>query len=429
MSELLQEQQPEVIEFSEWEGCKENIQPLKKGRKASSLRKVFAPLQTIQQQTNVPSTTTTTTAHDPTVICFQNHNEKMKLGVEREQWEKKLLEATEDPLLIWLEYLTWIEDSYPTLNKSSMFVETLQRCTRTFTSDSRYKNDRRFMLLWLRYADTCSDPIDVFTFMHTNGIGLDYAEFYIAWATVLEDRKDLRAADAVLDQGATRQAQPTERMKQYHEGFKQRFMESVMKNIQIQPQQPMSQISQQQQQQPIVNPLGFQRVAFNPLSTAQARSGDRPVAMQTPVSMTPIRSTQQQQQKPAIGGIRKPVKKTTNSAAVTKRKPFSTNFQVFDETSLPQAKRPRIAESSIPSIDFNQTSTRTLPFDLPKEQQQQQQWNYLPSEREQQKENQDQPTPWTSYKVPLQSDSLNAAFPVRPVTSQPMLFTVFEDEQ
>ena len=36
----------QVFDLSEWEGSKENVQPLKKGRNPLGLRNAFAPLQT-----------------------------------------------------------------------------------------------------------------------------------------------------------------------------------------------------------------------------------------------------------------------------------------------------------------------------------------------------------------------------------------------
>jgi checkpoint serine/threonine-protein kinase len=189
-----------IYEFAEWEGHKENIQPLKRGRKPSELRRQFAPLQTISEEHVLDST-----------ICYANHNDKHKLAYERGQWEQKVNQPSMDPLQTWMDYLRWIEDNYPNLPPQSRYIETLQTLTRGFVSNpdlmNRYRNDERLVNVWLKYADMCEDPTDVFAYMDTNGMGTEHAQFHIQWANFLENRQDYKAADAVLQLGVQREAQ------------------------------------------------------------------------------------------------------------------------------------------------------------------------------------------------------------------------------
>jgi hypothetical protein len=440
-----------VVNFSEWEGSKENIQPLKRGRKASELRKAFAPLQTIERNEESEEPPPHRILHDPTIVCFNNHNNKIKLSIEREQWEQKILSLQqqqyheEDPLKTWMDYLTWIEDNYPSLDKASQFVNVLQRCTREFVNHPRYINDRRYLLLWLRYADTCNDPIDVYTYLHTNAIGVDHADLYISWAQVLEDRKDFRAADSVLERGLNRGAQPLKRLQLCYESFKHRFMENIIKQSRQQQQQLVSAARQQQNGFDFSEngAQNFQRVAFNLLSHTQSISTtQRPTAMQMPTSITPMRSNMSRAS--ASGFARTRTTKLSASSSRTKKSSTNNNFQVFDET-YPQPtsitptskKRRTVPYSGSSQIDFGQLSSRILPFDLPIDQQQQQAWNYLPSERESEKENHDLPTQWTNYRVPQREcdpfvqSSYSVTVPLvqqQQQQQQGLSFTIFEDD-
>jgi DNA-binding LytR/AlgR family response regulator len=50
-------------------------------------------------------------------------------------------------------------------------LEALERATRAFVADERYRNDARFVELWVAYADLLPDPAEVFKFLHARRIG------------------------------------------------------------------------------------------------------------------------------------------------------------------------------------------------------------------------------------------------------------------
>lgn len=51
-------------------------------------------------------------------------------------------------------------------------TEILERCTKKFRSYEQYKSDERYLRICLKYADCCSDPLDVFKFLEEWEIGV-----------------------------------------------------------------------------------------------------------------------------------------------------------------------------------------------------------------------------------------------------------------
>jgi hypothetical protein len=101
-------------------------------------------------------------------------------------------------------------------------VELLERCTRTFTHDPRYRNDERYIKvlyscvigwiahatvparlwqLWIKYADCMTDPDEIFKFMHKNKIGARVALFWVAWAFVNEKAGNDKFTDKLFVKG------------------------------------------------------------------------------------------------------------------------------------------------------------------------------------------------------------------------------------
>eukprot|EP01135_Chromosphaera_perkinsii_P002829 Nk52_evm19s228 gene=Nk52_evmTU19s228 len=193
----------------EWEYSKENIQPLRKGRNIGLLQK------TLQMQKQQP------------VTGVESVHEK-----EREEFEKRLqsseMEDSDDPLELWLEYIKWNQEAYPSGNNPK-YIEVLERCNNEFKEDERYKNDPRYLRNWLTYANCCSDPTDVYTFLRVNEIGTSLALLYEAWAGMYENRGFPAKADKVYEEGIRMNARPIERLKKRHREFQIRLTASIKK--------------------------------------------------------------------------------------------------------------------------------------------------------------------------------------------------------
>ncbi|RLN97582.1 hypothetical protein BBJ28_00010322 [Nothophytophthora sp. Chile5] len=176
----------------EWETSKENVMPLKRGR-------------------NVPDLNKALHAHD----SFQA---KVRLDDEVKGKEEAIRAYEgDDPLAGWVEYIRWLEVKMPEDTRRKFTA--LEKCTRALKDNPRYRNDLRYIRLWIQYvraafsrmplvemqgwytmdcnsgmsdsgcmlqADLVSNPKDIFKYLYQNKIGEHVSLFYIGWAYVLE---------------------------------------------------------------------------------------------------------------------------------------------------------------------------------------------------------------------------------------------------
>lgn len=102
------------------------------------------------------------------------------------------LKNAEDPLAVYDEFIKWTLQSYPPeLIPRSGLIESLEETVREFRSDKTYKGDRRYLKIWLTYAqyvdDTEEDPaVEVYKYLLKQGVGTAYAQLYEDYALCLE---------------------------------------------------------------------------------------------------------------------------------------------------------------------------------------------------------------------------------------------------
>ncbi|OQR87335.1 hypothetical protein THRCLA_10470, partial [Thraustotheca clavata] len=185
-----------------WELCKENVMPVVKGRNVSKLNSLLIKSNSLELKTELQK------------------SEKM--------YEERLLHYTgTDPLEVWCEYLGWILENYPSDTTKSFAL--LDRVTRQFTSNRQYRNDPRYLRLWIQYIDRHDKPLDVFKFLYKNRVGDRLALFYMAWALLLEKRDDVKNAELIYAKGIEKKAEPLEALKRKHSEFEKRVSQKWLK--------------------------------------------------------------------------------------------------------------------------------------------------------------------------------------------------------
>eukprot|EP00457_Paulinella_chromatophora_P006511 gb/GEZN01006529.1/.p1 GENE.gb/GEZN01006529.1/~~gb/GEZN01006529.1/.p1 ORF type:complete len:481 (+),score=70.28 gb/GEZN01006529.1/:54-1445(+) len=191
--------------MAEIEPSKENIQPLKGGRDAVKLVKA---------------------------LRLQNDPVKQEgvLAKERAQHEAKIhLYSGEDPLSPWLDYIVWTRSSHTTAGTEAHHIQLLEKCTRNFKDDLKYRDDQRYLKVWIMYADAVPDPTEIFAFLKANKIGVTHALLYEAWAMALEDQGKVSKADKVLEYGIRKQAEPKARLQAAYTRFQKRAVQRIQK--------------------------------------------------------------------------------------------------------------------------------------------------------------------------------------------------------
>eukprot|EP01080_Neovahlkampfia_damariscottae_P012466 gene12466-6216_t len=319
-------------EVPTWEGLKENFQPLKKGRHPGKHRQAF---QTLSNNSG-------------TVDPFSNK----KINFERTKWEEKIENYEgEDPLNLWLEYIRWIEDNYPSLGEQSDIIPVIERCTREFIENEKYKNDSMYLNLWLKYADLCSDPVDIYPYLYQHQVGVLNASLYIEWACYLEETGDSNSADKVIDKGIKIQAQPMDVLKKAQQHFQQREMNKLrdkLKMSNVKPKMP-------------VQPKKPTRKVFNSLSSHEAKTGLRNVSNSTPGTAIPQMMLNNQ-----------PIKKLGKTSS-------KTNFKIYEENENPITNKKRL------SFEDEFIKSKKI--------------KTLASEKEKKKENVGNAEKWTSHQI------------------------------
>jgi checkpoint serine/threonine-protein kinase len=200
----------DLIDFDIIENQKENIQSLPGGRSARNLANLFSPSPLQKLATPTPSDT-------------KNLNDAI-----RAEYEAELLNISEsdDPLDIYDRYVRWTLDAYPTAQATpaSQLLPLLERVTKTFLQSSQYKNDPRYLKLWLSYIRFFSDtPRETFAFLARHNIGDGLALFYEEFAAWLEGAGRWTQAEEVYKMGIDREARPTLRLLRKYNEFQQRF--------------------------------------------------------------------------------------------------------------------------------------------------------------------------------------------------------------
>lgn len=121
----------------------------------------------------------------------QNCAKSMELEQLKQTFLTHLARSDEldDPLSLHVNYIQSLKSHQNDPSLQNFLLEALERTTQCFVEDPRYRNDPRYLRVWLDYAARCREPEDVFGFLAMKGICLDLAAYYEEYAGYLERRK------------------------------------------------------------------------------------------------------------------------------------------------------------------------------------------------------------------------------------------------
>lgn len=149
---------------------------------------------------------------------------RLQLTKKRESLEMKLkLDDLDDPLEPYIEYIEWTHNHYPQGGSSdSGLLKLLEKCTSHFRDTPYYKNDPRYLKIWLEYAGYLDLPRDVFVYLAKKEIGIELALYYEEFARLLESKAQIGDARQVYEVGLERNARPHARLLRNFEHFSKR---------------------------------------------------------------------------------------------------------------------------------------------------------------------------------------------------------------
>eukprot|EP00968_Pinguiococcus_pyrenoidosus_P009919 scaffold770_cov255-Pinguiococcus_pyrenoidosus.AAC.72 len=162
---------PAAIGDDAWERSKENVVPLKRGRRVDALERSLA-------ERDVPS-------HERDV--------EAKLRA----FERQIREYVgQNPLQGWLEYIRFVQEEFPSDKQRAFLI--YERCSKALKDIGTYRNDPQYIAVWLRYADCLSNPNELFKFLSKNRIGRECHLFWIGWAFFSEHSKNYALTDKIF---------------------------------------------------------------------------------------------------------------------------------------------------------------------------------------------------------------------------------------
>uniref|UniRef100_A0A336K6A5 CSON015408 protein n=1 Tax=Culicoides sonorensis TaxID=179676 RepID=A0A336K6A5_CULSO len=178
----------------DFDTVKENIQPLRQGRNAERLGIALnAESQEILQK---------------------------ELFEQRKEYELSIQQYKgQDPLDLWYEYISWIEQSYPKSGKETHLDEVLIKCIETFEHFEQYRQDRRMIKIYMKYIDSQSHPQNLYQELFNQGIGTMVADLYIGWAYYYDAADNFKKAEEIYQRGLKVRAQPLEDLEHAHKQF------------------------------------------------------------------------------------------------------------------------------------------------------------------------------------------------------------------
>ncbi|RZF37609.1 hypothetical protein LSTR_LSTR014131 [Laodelphax striatellus] len=173
---------------------KENIQPLRHGRRADQL---FTALN-----------------------AELDTNAQKKLDEQREQFELAIrMYEGDDPLEPRYQFAHWIEQSYLKLGPQSKLLALLEDTINLYKDDQRYRQDQRFIEMLVKFINAQANPIELYQLSYNQGLGTMCAVLYHSWADELDENNDWRRANQIYELGIMNRAEPLDKLKQAHEQF------------------------------------------------------------------------------------------------------------------------------------------------------------------------------------------------------------------
>ncbi|KAG8887456.1 hypothetical protein FRB98_009600 [Tulasnella sp. 332] len=190
-----------VVDFSTLEREKENITANRDGHSALALQQTFSVPRNQRQQ---------------------------QLAATKAQFNRELEQAlrdSDDPLDAFVRFVQWTLDSYPSGKSSdSGLTPLLELATRTFKDEPQYKYDRRYLNLWLQYANLVAKPQLIFAHLLANDIGSVFTLLYVEYANVLERLGQRSKADEIYRLGIARKAKPSSLLDERYNEFQARML-------------------------------------------------------------------------------------------------------------------------------------------------------------------------------------------------------------
>ncbi|KAL4189647.1 hypothetical protein AMTRI_Chr08g208200 [Amborella trichopoda] len=106
-----------------------------------------------------------------------------------------------DPLRPWLQGIRRLRKSIPPHLLNQKLPRFLQKCVQTFQSDRRYRDDLRYLQVWIQLMDFVDNPGELLHLLEKKKIGAKHALYYQAFALYYERLNRFAEAEKIYQLG------------------------------------------------------------------------------------------------------------------------------------------------------------------------------------------------------------------------------------
>lgn len=99
------------------------------------------------------------------------------------------LDSLDDPISLFDREIRRLLHTTSQSNPARQLLSVLERCIYYIQNQQRYRNDPRYLRIWLMYASYYPDPLHVFTYLERAEIGRYLCAFYENYASILEQNE------------------------------------------------------------------------------------------------------------------------------------------------------------------------------------------------------------------------------------------------
>ena len=148
-----------------------------------------------------------------------------KRDAKKESYDKK---DQPDLLLVWRNYIHWVRKQDFSTDRE--YSKVLSKCLNELQCMEKYKNNEKFIDLWIRFACIKKNQGTIFKYMRNHGIGKKVAKYYIATALVAESKGNYTLANTAFEKGLENGAVPRDLLKRKQIMFKRRLADKMLKD-------------------------------------------------------------------------------------------------------------------------------------------------------------------------------------------------------
>ncbi|XP_014276592.1 mitotic checkpoint serine/threonine-protein kinase BUB1 [Halyomorpha halys] len=123
-----------------------------------------------------------------------------------------------DPLKLRCDFLQALE-SYDKELIHDIYSSVLEDTLRSFMEEAVYKQDLRFIHLWLAYSHTQPNPVVIYENMFSRGLGTECTILYASWAEHLLKNGQVSNADKIFKMGLSNDVKPKSDLQKAYDEF------------------------------------------------------------------------------------------------------------------------------------------------------------------------------------------------------------------